>query len=390
MKILYISSVDVSLTKGPSANEREFIPALYRLKGEKSHFLIPKPCNTLPKDIPVSACTFTKPHKERKPLDWIFHQVSVVRKTKKILSENSFDLIVIRADVFPFCYRYVTNKHGIPFAMKTAGSGEFKVFRRKNLLLKALKGLNQLFYNSLVSNAIYVDVVSPMQRNSLREITGAGEKIQWIDNGVNIDRFKPADKKESKKKLQLEKFDPIIGYAGNLPWKRGGMQIVQALPELSKKYPNIGGVILGSGEGMQSLYDEARSLGVYERCVFTGQVDYNLVVDYINCMDVGISQLNYDEQGASEQKVRQYLACGKPVIVSPGEVNQFISDKNLGYIVSHDDINGFLKAIKSILDLSENEYDLISKRSREYAENNLSFRSKVLERIEAWEKVLNR
>ena len=42
-KILYASSVDISLPKGPSVNEREFFFGLHKIFGERVGFLISKP-----------------------------------------------------------------------------------------------------------------------------------------------------------------------------------------------------------------------------------------------------------------------------------------------------------------------------------------------------------
>src|SRR5690606_19619689 len=114
--------------------------------------------------------------------------------------------------------------------MKTAGSGEFKVFNRQFFGFKYLYQLNRKLYTNLVNNAKVIDVVSPIQQDSLIKITGATDKIHFIDNGVNTDRFIIKDKIEVRKKLNLERFEQIIGYAGNLPWERGGMQILDSMP----------------------------------------------------------------------------------------------------------------------------------------------------------------
>ena len=390
MKILYISSIDVSNTTGPAANEREFIPGLYKLIGDKSHFVIPKVRNSFPEDIPITSCSFTKYATTKSLYFWFLHQISIIFTVRKVLYKKKFDFIVMRAGVFPLAYIYVTRRYKIPYAMKTAGSGEFNVFKGKNIILKMFYGLNIFLYKSLVKRATSVDVVSPFQKKILSEVTGQGHKIIWIDNGVNENRFHPLDVKKTRENLDLERFNPIIGYVGNLPWERGALQIIEALPKLKEKYPNIMGLILGSGEKMGVLYSKAEELGVIDRCVFTGQVPFEEVVKYINVIDIGISQLFEKSQGASEQKVRQYLACGKPIIVSPGSVNSFVEEQQLGYIVDPYDKEAFLDAVDKILSLSEKEYDFISKKARNYAISNLSYESKIKERLSLYENLLKK
>lgn len=390
MNILYISEADVSKTSGPSINERQFIVSLYRLIGDKAHFLVPDPETEAPEDMPLSQITFYKSSNGKKPHLWIAQQFSLISKANYLIKNNQFDMIIIRAGVFPFAFNHIIRKHNIPFALKTAGSGEFKVFKKKSFFIRSLYTLNQKQYKKLVNNAILVDVVSESQRESLSKITGAKEKIVWIDNGVDTVRFQPMNQEQIKKEMGLDKFNPIIGYAGNFPWKRGAMQMVKALPALKEKYPNIGIVSLGSGDGMSQLYDKAIELNISDYCVFTGQIPFEQVVKYINCMDVGISQLYIDEQGASEQKVRQYLSCGKPIIVSPGGVNDFVEDEGLGYVVDPSDEDAFIESVSSILSLDTKEYTRISIKAREYAENHLSYESKVIERLNRYKKILNK
>ena len=385
MKILYISSFDISLTSGPAVNEFEFILNLHSLVGNNAHFIIPKPLYGLPADIPSQICTFTFPHKDRQLWDWICHQASMVRQTSKLLSKTQFDIIVIRSDIFSIGLWYLTRKSKTPYALKTAGSGLFDVFKRKNIIVKALAPFNLAIFKSLVHGAIIVDVVSLAQQSSLRSITGAGEKIVWIDNGVNIDRFYPQSTSEARRKIGLDSaFTKIIGYAGNFSSERGGMQIVESLPDLAKKCHGIGALILGSGSGMARLNEKAKELGVYERCVFTGQVNYDNVPLHINAMDIAVS-IRYDyEQSASE--VRQYLACGKPVIVSPGS-NGFVKEEGLGFIVEPYDKKRFVESACQLLEMSEDAYNAISMRACNYARQNLTYKSKIEKRLSLWSEL---
>lgn len=389
MRILYISFADISKTNGSAINERGFIPLLYKQIGDGAHFLIPKPEDDIPANIPLEAVTFFPTSKHRSPLLWLIQQHYFAKKLKYLLKEKNFDLLVIRPDIFDFVLKRVLQNNDTPFVLKTAGGGQFNIFKRKNKFYNSLSGVNHKNFKWLLQNAEMIDVVSPIQRGSIIASFGVSEtKVKWIDNGVNIEQFQPKDRLEIRKELNLQKFDHIIGFAGGFPWKRGGMQIVKALPKLKEKYPNIGGLIIGSSKEMPELKSKAKELGVWENCIFTGQIPFEQVPSYINCFDIGISQLYKEEQGASEQKVRQYLGCGKPIIVSPGSVNNFVEENKIGKIVDPLDENTFYKAVDYYLSLSSKEYDKISKQARKYAEENLSYESKVKERLEYYKEIL--
>lgn len=389
MKILYLSFADISKTNGPAINERGFIPLLYSQIGDNARFLIPQPEDKIPANIPTHAVTFFPTSKHRKPTAWLYQQYHFAKVLDRLLTEEKFDLLIIRPDIFDFKLKKIVEKHSIPYVLKTAGGGQFNVFKRKNKLYNALAGINHNNFKWLVQNAKMIDVVSPTQRTSLISLFSIDEsKIKWIDNGVNIDQFQPEDSLRVRESLGLHKFEPIIGFVGGFPWKRGGMQIVKALPRLKKKYPNIGGLIIGSGKEMPELKNKAKELGVWENCIFTGQIPFEQVPNYINCFDIGISQLYIEEQGASEQKVRQYLGCGKPIIVSPGSVNNFVEENEIGKIVDPLDEDAFYKAVDYYLSLSALDYEEVSKRARKYAEEQLSYESKVKERLNYYKEIL--
>lgn len=389
MKILYLSFIDISQPIGPSVNEREFIPSLYKLTNGNAHFIIPKFLNPIEDKLPLEQVTFIPNSKGRKPVHWLKQQFVAMRETRKILKENQFDFMVIRGGLFAFSLLYITSNLKIPFALKTAGSGRFEVFKRKNALIRMLYPLNQYMFKKLVRRASVIDVVSDIQKSSLEEITGVNDRIYFVDNGVNTDRFFPQDMHSARKKIGLDRFEKIIGYVGGLPWERGGLQIIEAMPELLKTYPKLCGVIVGGGSKMDVLYNKAKELGVEENIHFAGVVSFEEVVDYINSFDIGVSQLYPESQGASEQKVRQYIACGKPVVVSPGAVNNFVEEEGLGYIVLDPyDNDEFAKKIKKVFSIVE--ADCSSNKIRDYAVANLSVDARVKQRLDLYEEILSK
>lgn len=390
MKILYLSFVDISLPKGPSVNEREFVLALAKHPEVEAKYVIPKPRQAIEDKLPKEDITYISQATIQQIPKWIKQQKEAVRVVENILEKESFDFMIIRGGLFAFAIRKITKTSGIPYAMKTAGSGKFNIFNSKNFLIRALYPLNQKIFKEVINNAFAVDVVSEIQKASLEEITGAYGKIHFVDNGVNTDRFFIKDREALKKKLDLDKFDQIIGYVGGSPWERGGLQIIETMPELLKTYPKMGGVIVGGGDKMNILYNKAKELNVEEHIAFIGVIPFDKVNDYINTFDIGISQLYKDKQGSSEQKVRQYLACGKPVIVSPGAVNNFIPKEGLGYIVEDPyNIEEFADKVRLILESDLYRNTNSSEAIREYAKEHLSVDSRLNQRLKLYSEILN-
>ena len=383
-RILYISSIDVSIGNGPGVNEREFIVALYETIGDRAHFLIPQPREKIV-DLPSEVCTFCHPH-NRNPLNYWSHIASQVKQANKILSERDFDLVVIRVGVLPFSHLSILRRHPIPYAVKTLGLGPLTVLDEKGGLPgKALNQLNRSMFRKLVSNALVADSDSILHVEALQRLLGVDSNaVVWIDNAVNIKRFAPSSIPAARKELGLERFDPVIGYIGSRPWERGGMQLIQVAPRLLSKYPNLGVVIIGEGKEVEDMKKLAQELGVADRCRLDGYVPFDKVPLYINSLDVGVSiSLREDRKVNSELKVRQYLACGKPVVLSPGG-NEFVIQEKFGSVIQPTDIDALAVDLDRWLSLTSAERDAFSKRMVAYTRAHLSMEAAVAKRIEIW------
>jgi glycosyltransferase involved in cell wall biosynthesis len=389
-RVLYISSVDISVGDGPGVNEREFVLALYKAVGERAHFLIPRP-HTPISEVPARLCTFSSPHKAHNFKLFFRHVTSTVKLADRLLSRQDFDLIIFRLDILPLAPFVIKQRHHTPYVLKTLGQGMLKAFDgRLGLLGPVLAGTNNALTRNLARGALAVDSVSEMMIEYLEQTLGLEPgKVVWIDNAVNTDRFYPASREAARRELGLEKFDPVIGYVGNLAYVRGGTQLVQVAPKLLERYPDLGVVILGVGEGHQSMIDLAHSLSVSDRCVFPGYVPFDEVPRYVNALDLGVSLLLPQHYAASEQKVRQYLACGKPVVASTPGSSDFIGDANLGSLVHYDDLESIAREIDRWLSLSEIERAAVSKRASRYAQDHLSVDQAVEQRLAIWNERLS-
>jgi glycosyltransferase involved in cell wall biosynthesis len=118
-------------------------------------------------------------------------------------------------------------------------------------------------------------------------------------------------------------------------------------------------------------------------------VPFDEVPKYANALDVGVSILLPQYYAASEQKLRQYLACGKPVIASTPGSSEFVGAANLGSLVHYDDLDAITREFDRWLSLSESEKANLSERIAQYAREHLSVDQTVSKRIAIWNERLN-
>lgn len=383
-RMLYVSPADVSVGNGPGVNENEFIHALHAAVGDRAHFLVPRPIEPVD-DLPLHAITFCAPHRRYRPWRLPVHVVSQIRAAGRLLRERPFDLFVFRIDVFPVVPFYLTRRHRLPYVIKTLGTGALDALEKRGWFARLLAPLNRWMFRRVVSRALVADTDSEGHALALRQRLGVGEReVVWIDNAVNTGRFLPGGRDEARRELGLEAYDPVAGYVGSRPWERGGAQLVEAAARLVPKHPGLGVVVVGGGEPVEGMKRRAAELGIAERCRFTGYVPYRRIPRIVRSLDVGVSiSLSPERAVNSELKVRQYLACGKPVVISPGG-NEFVREQGFGTVVEPRNLDAITAALDAWLSLPPAERDAFAARAAAYMHEHLSMAAAIERRLRLW------
>ena len=318
------------------------------------------------------------------------HVLSQIRQAHQLLAKRHFDFLLFRLDVLPIAPLYITKMFRQPFALKTLGHNVLKALAdRGGWFGRSLGGINRRLVKGLVRTAVVADSVSPIQIDFLRDrLDLDDDHVVWIDNAVNTERFRVESTTEARHQLNLTRFDNLVGYVGTRPWERGGMQLIEAAARITHKYPNLGIVILGEGNGVRDLHRRAQELGVGDRCVFPGYVPFHHVPTYVNSLDVGVSlNLLPSREASSELKVRQYLACGKPVLASPGG-NDFLMDAGLGSIVRPRDIDVIARELDRWLGMKPHDRAAFAHQASDYTVRHLSVDSATNQRLDLWSQRL--
>ena len=239
---------------------------------------------------------------------------------------------------------------------------------------------------AILKRAVAIDACTAQLVERAVSIVGNRDKVRLIPNATNVRRFQPADPFVARKKLGIERFDPVVGYVGGRPWERGAEEIIQLLPKLKLRYPRIGALIVGGGTGLDLLRKTAADLGVAENVVFAGVVPYEEVPAHVACLDVGIAldqPYRLERWGNSYQKVRQYIACGVPVLTN-SDPDGMIDDNDLGKIVDIRDTEDLLRAVEELLAFAPEEKQRRKVAAVKFAYDNLSVERAIVDRLSFW------
>jgi glycosyltransferase involved in cell wall biosynthesis len=133
-----------------------------------------------------------------------------------------------------------------------------------------------------------------------------------------------------------------IVFMGHLLEKQGVQLVLESLPSIIKEYPKVRFKIIGAGNYKSKLEEKAESLGVLKHCDFLGKIeDIKILENEVAKSTVAVApyirHLDTWTFYADPGKIKTYLACGVPVILTdiPWNANEIVINK-CGLIVKED------------------------------------------------------
>jgi len=214
------------------------------------------------------------------------------------------------------------------------------------------------------------------------------DRVVVIENGANTDLFRPIDIAQARKEVGIEKDCLCVGFVGNLWVYEGVPHFIEAAPMILREIPTARFFIVGDGPMKEELVELTEKAGVSDKFMFTGRVPYKTVPVYIAAMDIGVVPLDTTKckkTGISSIKLREYLACGRPVVGSDIDgVGNVLREANAGFAVIPENTSDFAQAIVRLLrDRAPREE--MGKNGRKYVLENLSWEVSTRKLVEAYE-----
>jgi len=205
-------------------------------------------------------------------------------------------------------------------------------------------------------------------------------KIKLIPNAVDVTRFIPRTLKENEAHAPFQ-----IGYLGNLVYRKGVHDLIQAVAEVPTTL-NFQLKIIGEGPERSSLQDLCREHHIEQYVSFLGALDKNEIPDLLHKIDVLV--LPSLSEGMPTV-VLEAMAAGVPVIATDvGATRTLINSEDLGVLVPPQTPKAISLAL-SCLYFQEHTRQNIAKRARKHIEQRYSWEV-VASQIEyVYQKVLH-
>jgi glycosyltransferase involved in cell wall biosynthesis len=207
------------------------------------------------------------------------------------------------------------------------------------------------------------------------------DKIVWISNGVDLESFKQPGAKEA----QATGF--TLTYFGSHGPANGLDNILKALSIVQSEglAPGLRVRLVGDGTAkaeLEALSSALRLKNVsFEGSVLKGEIPViaSQADGFILCVRDLPSLYRY---GISMNKLFDYLASGRPIILASAASNNPVADAGAGLTVPPDQPKALADAMVKLANMPKDEREAMGRRGRAHAEEHYSY-EKLAQRLAA-------
>ena len=212
-----------------------------------------------------------------------------------------------------------------------------------------------------------IHTVSASLRLHLQLLGFPQDHLLAIPNGVDINRFKPADKIEVRRSLKLPETATIVGMVTNLRPEKGHLRLIQAFDLIATEFPSLHLLLVGDGPAADQVTAAARASQAANRIHCVGHQPEP--VPWYQAMDLLI--LPSSTEGLSNATL-EAMACGVPVLASKACGNEeVIRHLQTGYVFALDTPPAIAEAMRTVLGSSAN-LAVLGQSSREHVGANFN------------------
>lgn len=253
-------------------------------------------------------------------------------------------------------YRWMDSPHAlllakllrVPCVCEINGEPVPDWFEERNGLTSRVK---HLLARSTLRHCERVVVLTEGLRSLLHERYHVSlDRITVLPSGTDLQQFASRDAVASRRELGLEPSRHYVGFIGSFYRYQGIACLLEAMVLVRNSCPAVHLLLVGDGEAMEELRQQAKRLMIDDCITWTGRVPYGDVPMWISAMNLCLAPFRGDRGETSPVKLFDYLACHRPVVASaiPSVVSAFAADSGI-QLVPPDQPRRLAEAIIALL-----------------------------------------
>ena len=206
--------------------------------------------------------------------------------------------------------------------------------------LMGIKNLSSI-KKFVMKNSKYVTVVSSALKNEVKKID-ENIKVEVIPMGVDTKLFNPNKKDNSiKKKYNIQ--GTFLLFVGRLAPEKGIDLLIEAMPEVIKKYPKTKLMIIGDGTLKNQIQKRVNELKIKENIIFMGWVNNKDLPKYYATADVFVCPSR--REGFGLTFVEAGMSGCFLIGTNTGGIKDIIKDKENGLVIERNSSKEISRAI---------------------------------------------
>lgn len=244
---------------------------------------------------------------------------------------------IIGAEKIDILHAHIWNPASCRFAFAAAGRAKIPVVATEHDPFK-LSFLKDLFKKYSLKRVSKIVTVSENNKKILSELYPKEKaKISVIHNGIDTTwwqsqllRFTDLDRRKIKEELFLARENTLIIISiAELHERKGLKYLIEAIPQVAAKFPNIKLVIVGEGPERTELEKLIKKLGIENHATLTGR--QKEIPKLLKSSDIFVLPSRREAFGFV---LLEAMITGLPVIASnTGGIPEIIKDSKTGLLV---------------------------------------------------------
>jgi glycogen synthase len=256
---------------------------------------------------------------------------------------------------------------------------------QKSLRYKASRALEQ----HVVENADAVVAIAQPLLSDLKERGIPSEKLFYVPNGVDLERFKPLVRDEALAAELGIGDEPVMGFIGSFYFFEGVSWLVRAAAELHRRGVRFKLLIAGHGEDAENLRKAIADENAAEYVLFVGKVDPSQIQRYYSLVDVMVYPRHSSRltELVTPLKPLEALAQKKAVLGSNvGGIRELMNngEGDIGLLFTPDDVEDFCRQ-STLLFTDREARERIAENGFQYALNERDWRQNAKRYVPVYE-----
>lgn len=245
-------------------------------------------------------------------------------------------------------------------------------------------GLRYRFTRGLETYAFkHADAITTICEGLRQDIVARGipaNKVTVIPNAVDIEKFSFGANPDAQLKATLGLTDArVLGFLGSFYAYEGLDLLIQALPRLLARAPDVRLLLVGGGPQEASLKQQAQALGVTDKVIFTGRVPHDQVNRYYDLVDVLVyprHSMRLTEL-VTPLKPLEAMAQGRVFVASDvGGHKELVIDGETGVLFKAGDPQSLADKVLDLLN-APGRWPLLKQAGRRFVETERNWKKSV-------------